>query len=282
MTITTETEVYVTAVQVDEVFADPTYQRILDVPRARKIAAGWDRRLAGILEVSDRGEDARPRYAVIDGQHRWAAAGYLQTPPILVANVHSGLTIAEEADLFDKLNRERRRITTWDHWHARKAGRDSAVLAIEAAVERVGLTVHMNPRDGNVRCTATLEKLAALGGVDLIDQTLRLIVDVWGRSLDAFDAPIVHGLGLVLHYLADPLDHERLYHTLLDVLPRQLKTRALGLRDITTGSQPRLVAIATMELYNRRPGRKILVSTRTFGGGSINNRSVRTEGQEAP
>lgn len=81
MTTTAETDVYVTALTVDDVFADPTYQRVPDIARARKMAATWDRRLAGILEVSDRGEDANPRFAVIDGQHRWAAAKMLQTPP---------------------------------------------------------------------------------------------------------------------------------------------------------------------------------------------------------
>jgi hypothetical protein len=59
------------------------------------------------------------------------------------------------------------------------------------------------------------------------------------------------------------------------VLPRQVKTQALALRDITTGSHAKLVAMAVMTLYNRRPGRKLLVSTRTFGPTAINTRSVQ-------
>lgn len=270
--------VYVTAVTVAEVFADETYQRPLDAPRARKIAATWDRRLAGILEVSDRGESASPRYAVIDGQHRWAAAALLDIPPMLVANVHSGLSIPDEAALFDRLNRERRRITTWDHWHARKGAGDAEVLRIESAVQKLGLEVSSVPKDGSVRCTATLEKLAKLDGAQLIEKTLRLVLDIWGRRLDAFDAPIVHGVGLVLHHIdSADLDQERLYNALLDIMPRQLKTQALALREsgVTTGSQPVLVAIAIIGIYNRKPGRKILVSNRTFGGGAVNAHSVR-------
>ena len=75
-------DTYVAVVEPGECFTDPTYQRLLDVPRARKIANSWDRRLIGLIEVSDRGPEAIPRYAVIDGQHRWAAAGYLTTPPV--------------------------------------------------------------------------------------------------------------------------------------------------------------------------------------------------------
>lgn len=64
---TNAAEVYVTALAVD-------------TARARNMAKTWDRRLAGILEVSDRGEHATPRFAVVDGQHRWAAAQKLDPP----------------------------------------------------------------------------------------------------------------------------------------------------------------------------------------------------------
>lgn len=274
MTNTTDAGVYVTAVAVDEIFADPTYQRELDTARARSMAEGWDRRLAGILELSDRGEHARPRFAVIDGQHRWAAAQRLDPPPPLVANVHSGLTVADEATLFDKLNRQRRQPTTWDHWKARKAAGDPDVALIEQIAAKHGLTIETAPKDAHLRCTSTVEKLLKLGGAGLVDDTLGLIVDVWDHRMDAFDAPIVHGAGLVLHRLREPLDLERLADALLDVMPRQLKSQALALRDITTGSQAVLVAIAIMSLYNRKPGRKILVSNRAFGGGCRNARSV--------
>lgn len=274
MTTTTDAGVYVTAVSVDEIFADHTYQRELDTTRARTMATGWDRRLAGILELSDRGEHTHPRFAVLDGQHRWAAAQKLDPPPPLVANVHSGLTVAEEAILFDKLNRQRRQPTTWDHWKARRAAGDPDVALIEQIAAKHGLTVETAPKDAHLRCTSTVEKLLKLGGGALVDDTLGLIVDIWDHRMDAFDAPIVHGTGLVLHRLREPLDLARLADALLDVMPRQLKTQALALRDITTGSQPVLVAIAIMALYNRKPGRKILVSNRTFGGGYRNAHST--------
>ncbi|MCK0174780.1 DUF6551 family protein [Mycolicibacterium sp. F2034L] len=272
----TDDDVYITTLHVDEIFVDDTYQRPVDAPRAKMMAAVWDRRLAGILEVSDRGHNNTPRYAVVDGQHRWAAAGIVNDGRALVANVHSGLTVADEAKLFDRLNRDRRRPSTWDHWRARIAAGDDSVVTINRVVEHAGLRIDYAPKDGNVRCTSTLEKLAKLGGPDLIRDTLNLILDVWGRRLDAFDAPIVHGVGLVLHFLQEAIDHARLAESLLDIMPRQLKTQALALRDMTTGAQPVLVAIAIMSLYNRRPGRKILVSNRTFGGGSVNAHSVKT------
>ena len=268
---------YIDAVAIDELFVDHSYQRPLDTARARQLARTWDRRLAGVVEASDRGASQVPRYAIIDGQHRWAAAQLLEPAPMMVATIHEGLAVADEAALFDRLNRERRRPATWDHWRARSSAADPTVLAIEHVVAEIGLRIDTAPREGNVRCTSTLEKLHALGGVDLVRDTLALIVDVWDIRKDAFDALIVHGLGLILHYLHGRIDQERLVDSLMGVYPRQLKTHAANLRETTTGTQPKLIAIAIMTAYNRNrrvPGNRILVSSRTFGGGARNAHSL--------
>lgn len=268
---------YIDALPVGEMFVDHTYQRGLDAARANALAQVWDRRLAGVIEVSDRGPDYSPRYAVIDGQHRWAAAQLRNEADVLVASIHEGLSVADEASLFDRINRERRRLSTWDEWRARKAAGDHTVGAIETTVNALGLKIDSAPRDGNVRCTATLEKLVALGGIDLVTETLELIADVWDIRQDAYDAPLVHGLGLILHHLRNRIAPDRLADALLGVLPRQLKSQAQALRETTTGTAPKLMAIAIMVAYNRNrrvPGPKVLVSTRTFGGGSRNARSL--------
>lgn len=268
---------YIDALPVAALFVDHSYQRELDPARVRKLAQVWDRRLAGVIEVSDRGRDHSPRYAVIDGQHRWAAATSRDESDVLVASIHEGLSVADEAKLFDTINRERRRPTTWDHWRARSSAGDQTVLGIDRVVRGLGLQIESAPRDGNVRCTATLEKLVALGGIELVEETLKLIVDVWDNRLDAFDAPIVHGLGLVLHHLRKQLDGERLVDSLMGVLPRQLKAQASALRETTSGTAARLMAITIMLCYNRNrriSGPRIMVTASTFGGGSRNAHSL--------
>lgn len=268
---------YIQALDVHELFVDDSYQRPLDEGRARAMAEQWDRKLAGVVEVSDRGPGSRVRYAVIDGQHRWAAAKLRVPIPVMVASVHEGLSVAQEAVLFDRLNRQRRRPSTWDHWRARKRSGDQVVMVIEAVVKQHNLFIDCAPREGNVRCTATLEKLSSLGGTELLDATLGMLTNVWDTRLDAFDAPIVHGLGLVLHHLRGRIDMERLADTLLGSLPIQLKTMAHELAATTSGTAPVRVAIAIMVAYNRNrrvPGERILVSARSFGGGSRNARSM--------
>lgn len=257
---TVEHDVYIAALQVNEIFADKTYQRILDVPRARKMCASWDRRLAGILEVSDRGEDASPRYAVLDGQHRWAAAGYLQNPPSLVANVHSGLTIADEAALFDRLNRQRKQISTWDHWKARRAASDPLVVAVESTVTAAGLRLtDQTGAQGAIWCIGTLEKIAqSAAGMELLAATLTILTGAWGDQRAAFEAPMVHGMAMVLSTFADRINGDRLIESLGELPPKRVRVSASTMRDSgISGSLAKLSAVAILNQYNQKSGKRL-------------------------
>lgn len=266
---TNDIDVYVMALDVNEIFADTTYQRTLDVTRARSMAASWDRRLAGIIEVSDRGENTSPRYAIVDGQHRWAAARFLQPAPVLVANVHEGLDLADEAALFDKLNRQRKQPTTWDHWRARRAAGDAVVAAIEKIAARHELRVHeQSGKDGVITCVSTLEKIAkSAGGLDLLDAALNLIKSAWATQREAYDSPVVLGMAMVIYTLgADKrLDGQRLVDALAEVPPRRIRFQANALRDSTPGSLGKLTAITLLNLYNKRPGPKLYFPQRWTG-----------------
>jgi hypothetical protein len=57
-----------------------------------------------VIEVSDRGSDEQPRYAIVDGQHRYAAAKLRDPNAVLVANIHTGLTARDEAHLFYEID----------------------------------------------------------------------------------------------------------------------------------------------------------------------------------
>lgn len=266
MTTTLDTDTFVTALRVDDVFADREYQRALDTARCRKMADEWNPRLVGTIEVSDRGDDHRPRYAVMDGQHRWGAAKLIDPPPLLVANVHSGLTIPDEAGLFDKFNRQRKQTTSFDNWRARRLSGDEQVLAIESVVHGYGLDVELAPGDGRIACVSAMETVVKRGGTPLLGETLSLITATWGLRREGLDAAIIGGLSLVLYYLRGPLDLVRLGEALCDVMPRQLRAQAAALKDISPGSNAVLTAQAIVGLYNKLPGRRILVSSKTFAG----------------
>ena len=147
--------------------------------------------------------------------------------------------------------------------------------AIDATARRHHLAVDMSTADGCVACVSALETVVRIGGPELLDSTLALLTAAWNGRRDSLDAPIIGGLALVLRALDTQIDHQRLTECLRDTLPHHIKAKAGAIGELTSGTKPRLTALAIMMFYNKRPGRKIEVTTRTFGGGAVNARSAR-------
>jgi hypothetical protein len=247
---------YVFAIPVTEIFADHGYQRLLDRKRAEHMAATFDERLLGIIELSDRGEDQHPRYAVIEGQHRWAALTLRQPHGAIAASIHTDLTPAEEARLFHDIDAQRRRLSTWDRWKARRAQHEPAVTAIEATVARIGLRVDDAPKDGSGRRTSTLEKIArSRGGRTLLKDSLQLLHDTWGQQQAAYDMALVAGMALFLDEFGDQetFECEHLVDALIDLAPNKVaffarEKKANG--NHGGGALAKFVALLFVERYN--------------------------------
>lgn len=248
---------YIAALRVGDLFADPTYQRDLDTARVDRMSNEYDRTLLGVLEVSAR-EDGR--YAIIDGQHRWAVVERVSgADEHLACQVHTGLSQEEEARLFLEIDTGRRNLTWWDRWRARRGQGDPSVLAIDEVLKRHQLQVNPAPDDGHIRATKALETIVDdLGDLQLLDSVLIVLTSAFGRSFDAFDGGIMQGVALVLsHYDADELDTDRLVLQLRDIPPRQLRARAIAGREAHRGTVPRLCAVVIVERYNTGRGRKV-------------------------
>lgn len=257
MTTTTTTDTYIDVIPVTDMFADPTYQRELDTRRAERMARDWNRRLVGVLEVSDRGETAIPRYAIINGQHRWAAARTVDAAMQLAATVHTGLTPQGEAKLFFDIDAKTKQLTNWDRWYARRAAGDPIVTDIEKIVDSCGLSVSHHPGTKNIQCCSALERIWTRHGPDYLADTIVLTLDVWPGDDQAKKAVVLEGISLILdRYALAPLDSGRLADAMSDLTPRQLHARARDLQDSgTKGNFPQLIARVLVTAYNRRPGK---------------------------
>lgn len=256
---------YVTALQGRELGIDHSYQRPLDEPRVKRMAANWDPRMVGTIDVSDRGEGAGPiRYAVINGQHRAAAAAMASPAGAevwLACTVHEGLTVAEEARLMHEMDRATKKLTGFDQWRARRAAGDSAVLEVEAIAGLHGLRVGPEPTDGVMRSYGAAEKLLKLGGRDLLDATLAVLSAAYGAAAAAYQSPLVTGVGQVLH--RNPgLDVDRLRTALTKTRPEQLRATATALREADGGPLNELMGRAIAGAYNRIPGAGRIVGGR--------------------
>jgi hypothetical protein len=250
---------YVTALPVADLFADYTYQRELDEHRVARMVKTYDPALVGIIEVSKRDDG---RYAILDGQHRWAAEkdhSFDRTgSPHIACRVHTGLTVADEAKLYHQLNTTRRTLTGWDRWLARRAAGDTDVLAIDTCALEHGYTIAMRGGDNILRATRTCETIVNLGGIGLLGQTLSIVRSAYGADQTALDGAILGGIAHVLNsYDREELDAGRLVEALSGIVPRQLAARAVALREVHKGTNDRLTAHVILERYNAIKGPKL-------------------------
>lgn len=255
-------EPYVTALPIDTLFADHTYQRELDEKRVLKMIKEFRLALVGIVEVSDRGIDTPgPRYAILDGQHRWAMVrdrSFDQVAPHLPCRVHTGLTVDQEAKLYHELNTTRKQLTGWDRWLARRGAGDPIVRDIEALLDRHGLKVALRGGGNIFRATRTAEKIVELNGLPLLDSVISVVRSAWPEDQNGMDGHILHGLAHVLNaYTRDELDLERLTSVLAGVMPRQLAARAAAVRELHKGTMDRLAAHVIVERYNASKGPRL-------------------------
>lgn len=143
------------------------------------------------------------------------------------------------------------------------------MLAIEKIVEGQGMRVHeQSGKDGVITCVSTLEKIAGVPivGHDLLKATLYLLSQAWGSERDAYDAPIVGGVALIVHTFDERLDGQRLVDSMAQMPPRRVRFTAVAMRDHTPGSLMKLTALTLIAAYNKQPGPRLITPQGWSGG----------------
>jgi hypothetical protein len=112
-------------------------------------------------------------YVMPDGNHRILAAhikGLKQVPVVL----YEGLTLAEEAALFVRVNQARSRVSKVSEFHAECVAHDANALALDALLLEHGLDGRGLEREGTIPFTAIAPAQAAVrfGGLELLDMSL--------------------------------------------------------------------------------------------------------------
>lgn len=242
-------------VRFDQMFVDKDYQRPL-TSFAETIYARFDPELFQTLIVSDRGPQAKPRYALIDGQTRWFAARRLgiQEGP---CSVFVDLTPEKEASLCWRYQKHRRGTPTPHRFKAQLASGDPESMAIKELVESIGYQVG----DGKDK----IQSIAALEYCFRADEFLlaRVLSDYWEAWPEVVPgAKFIRGL----HYffrnypIGDPaaraknpeIDDEKLVRRLKTAGPDGLEKKLLAIQEISggKGSREKLVALAIQSAYS--------------------------------
>lgn len=191
---------------IDEIRFDKEYQRELSHNKVRLIAENFNEAAAGVLIVNQRTGGS---YYGMDGQHRLAAMK--KVGKLLVqCKVCRGLTQAQEAKIFIYCNTVRKTPDALDTFKARLLARDPAALAINATVERCGLTIQFVYSTGShgkrrspqsVWAVTAMEDIYKRGGDQLLSDVLTLVNRAWPEEGDAKKAYVLLGvMGFHLKY----------------------------------------------------------------------------------
>lgn len=229
---------------------DYRYQRPKDEGWIERKAKDPDLGLLGSIEVS-----ARPdgNYAVMDGQHRmWLLRRVGFEDELVLCNVHTGLTLAEEAWMFHELNKERRAVKSVNLWMARATAEEPLAVAITAILAHHGLEVGPTTERNKVSAVSSLERIATSASLQILDRTLEVVIGAWGINQYANNGDLLLGVALFLQRYGQRIDLERLVH----ILAGQDPTRVLGnarSRKAWQGGKvfTNVAAVLTEALYNK-------------------------------
>jgi hypothetical protein len=170
----------------------PSYQRGI-VSSYRYIRNHFDIRLFDVLTVSYR---ADRRYWIIDGLQRHTARMDLHGPATLVfCRALADLGIAAEVELFEKLNRNRVRVSAFAILDAQREAGEPDALALFSTVESVGLRIRAQHGAGLIGSPAQLRDIQAWDdGLGIIRDSLEVAIAAWGKNTGSFHATVVGGL----------------------------------------------------------------------------------------
>lgn len=217
-----------------DLYIDRKYQRELSDAQVKRISNGFDIDLFEPPTVNDRGEWDHykgQRFALIDGQHRWAAAKLLHMDSITCRIVT--VSPEKEAELFVFLNRQRLWLSPVSSFKAElQAGNPAAKEIVRCLAERdleVGTAKYAGIQRTNgkaVMAIAALKRIYAQGGHVGLGRVLDIAKDAWPEDDNQrFSGQVLLGLDTFLGSNKN-VDLERLANKLQYVTGRQLLAKA--------------------------------------------------------
>lgn len=194
----------------NQMFVDrEQYQRFGKRSQIKAISDGFDELLLGVPLISRRSDGT---LAVIDGQHRVMAAiecGRGDVP--ITCQVADGLSVAEEAQLFERINKNRRRVNANDLFRARLTAKDVVAVGMSEIMSRHGLTLGKRTQNA-VRAIGACQQAFEDGTLDRVVQTIKS----WGDGDSRFFEKI----------LIDAISEFFLHHSEIEPIALALKLRA--------------------------------------------------------
>ncbi|GHV17369.1 hypothetical protein FACS189425_03470 [Clostridia bacterium] len=152
------------------------------------ISNNFDEAKLGTLTVSLRDG----KYHIIDGLHRSKALKTLGYTHAL-AIVLTGLTYEQEAELFRRLNKDKREVSTFDDFHAGLEAKDEMCVKINDIIKANGFQISKGSGFSNIQSIKALCGIVEYYGYKVLDDTLCLLANTWSGIPKASDYEFLIG-----------------------------------------------------------------------------------------
>jgi hypothetical protein len=194
---------------VDPLKVDFAYQRPLNRAKVREIVAEFKPSSLGTIHVSQRDDGSM---WIVDGQTRVAAVQTkFTTPQTCRCLVYTGLSLAEEAELFYQLN-SGKQVTQVYRFRARVLAGEAVASDIVAIAGKHGLSVGKGNGLACVRALETIYKGLGKGsrvGPQNLDYVLGIAVAAYGHG-NMPDSQVLMGVALLTERYWGAVDDARL------------------------------------------------------------------------
>ncbi len=167
-------------------------QRKLQDRHWQGMANNWNPTAVGVLTVSYRDRI----HWLVDGQHRRRAAvenGVVE----LQAEIHYGLSLRDEGNLFLLKNRENKTVGSLDNYNIGITAGDPIPVATDKVLKERGLRMG-GSGDNCVKAVVQAQDIVELYGAETLAATLDVAEAAWTREASTWDGLIISGLGTFL------------------------------------------------------------------------------------
>lgn len=245
-------------VSLADIRVDSRVQRIegVDMKRVSRINGDFNPNALGVITVSARPDGS---HIVLDGMHRTEFARHANYTKPLDAVVFSGLTLAQEAELFILLN-DAKMPSAISKFAARVIMGDPVAVDIKRICDKHQWAITVNNEPGNLAAVHALERVYLNAGgtmkdgeyPDLTDRVLELLTIAWEWDRNSVDAALLLAVAQLLGRFGASVDSKKLTSEMQSTRPRTVVAKGKALRDAQGGTLPAAVAKVLVGMHNNK------------------------------
>jgi len=237
-------------VPIDQIVVDSNYQREIKPRLVEKILQKFSWAKFGAVVLS-RQEDGR--FTIVEGQHRWKAASLHPKIDAVPAVIVKHADIADEADSFLAINRDRMAVTSVEQYWAGLTAGDDTAIAISQVLHSAGCDVV--PAQGHYRPNLTnsisaIDRCLKRYGHGATRRALLVIRAAWPDDAKSLRGTLITALARIIR-ANDQISEPDMVAALRRESFAKLTAHAEAFRKLSGGSSETALSKALVEIYNK-------------------------------